>query len=111
MFFPQLNSFHPTSDIHTHQVGYHPILNRHGSPYRTSGAGMDVRHQADPAALRKGLVTQLDDLRDGILIYHVGKNLRGVVFSFEFHKNLLQSMSSREFSLGAKAKAVKVFLL
>src|SRR5690606_7926643 len=62
--FVQQDSCHTAADIYSHQVGYDFVPDRHRGPYGTSGTGVCIRHDPDPAASDELLVAQFPDLID-----------------------------------------------
>ena len=95
MFFFHSNRFHAAADIHAHQIGADLILNGHGGSHGAAGAGMDIRHHADAAALGIRLIQQVDDLRYRLPVHHIGVDEGLCIFSSQLDHFVLSFKGSR----------------
>ena len=76
----QADGFHAASNINANKVGANLILDRHGGSDGAASTGMNVRHHTNLTALDIGLVQEIDDLRNGFTIDHIGKHFCRSVF-------------------------------
>ena len=72
--FLQECRFHAAADIDAHQIRDELIGDSHGRADGAAGSGVDIGHDADLRALRKGLIAQLLDLCDCTGVDAVRKN-------------------------------------
>ena len=86
---PDAGGLHAAPNVHTHQIGYHPIGDGHRRADGAACPGVDVGHEPDTAAGREFLIAQFLNLCDGGAVHHIGENLGLVVFSFDFDHGFL----------------------
>ena len=60
-----------------------------------AGAGMDIRHHADAAALGIRLIQQVDDLRYRLPVHHIGVDEGLCIFSSQLDHFVLSFKGSR----------------
>ena len=76
----QADGFHTASNINANKVGANLILDSHGGSDGAASTGMNIRHHTNLASLDIGLVQEIDDLRNGFAIDHIGKYFCRSVF-------------------------------
>lgn len=79
----QADGFHTASNINANKVWANLILDSHGGSDGASSAGMNIRHHTNLASLDIGLAQEIDYLRNGFAIDHIGKHFCRSVFSLK----------------------------
>ena len=79
----QADGFHAASNVNANKVWANLILDSHGGSNGAASTGMNVRHHANLATFDIGLVQEIDDLRNGFVIDHIGKHFCRSVFSLK----------------------------
>ena len=75
MRFFDTDSFHAASNVNADKVRANLILDGHRGSDCTTSPSMNVWHHTDFASLDVRLIQKIDNLRDRLIIDHVGKHL------------------------------------
>ena len=75
MRFFDTDSFHAASNVNADKVRANLILDGHRGSDCTTSPSMNVWHHTDFASLYVRLIQKIDNLRDRLIIDHVGKHL------------------------------------